>query len=201
MCLSVIVGNLGAPTKAQIEEFQIQATELKPAPIPLKTGTYIIQDHDEKHDGKHDLIEIEKYNSQYYWRYADNANLEPFDEDEIPLLSTFSTPDQGKYIIEPGAYMTQHNTVCEILPHKGECWVRGIGSSQIVKLDPLDAVNLRRLESDDDTPEFYIAFDPKSEVNTELSEYIESIGEDEIKEVIGEPPTNSEIEEFANSDS
>lgn len=206
----VICGNLGAPTPEQCETLEITPNMLPELPKPLTTGTFIWEN-----DGELHLVEIEKYNNQYFFRFADNSKAICVDEGDLISLREFSNPNDGKYLLDPGAYLTPNNNVWEILPVDGQCYARQVGKSILFPLTPPQASILRRLETDNVQPEFYISIDhnqmDKIEGTESLEEFTntnpeDTTGSDEHRWNPDDNPTapcdsqRSKVEEFANSD-
>jgi len=156
-----ICASLGKPTSNQIVELNITDNEMTQNVINVETGVYIVHLPEL---GTH-VIEIEKYNEQYLYHFIDDSAVFLFNKEQSRELHVFSEPDHpnANYLLEPGAYLSPTNQMVEVVPYEGSCWVRQIGGSEIIPLTDLLASQLRRLETDNLDPEFYIAFTGEKE--------------------------------------
>jgi hypothetical protein len=148
----VITSNLGKAkhywTKEQLAKYGI----VLPDPLPLVTGTFIRETKDERFH----LVEIDKVNGVYLIHDVNDSQAEILEPDHDYVLHTFSKPDEGEYILEPGMYLDDDNKILEVVPFKGICWYRSIDDSEIYALDNIYAVKLNRIETDDPGVEYYL---------------------------------------------
>lgn len=147
-----IHGNLG-PDYYTKEQYEQRGYEQPPK---LPTGTYILHEHDRTPL----LIEKEKINGIYYYRYADSGTGFKLTQNEENSLKTFSEPHTGNYLVEPGLYTLPEDddewTTYEVVPYANQCWIREIGDYTLIKLTEEKARQLHRVEVDTDDQDVII---------------------------------------------
>lgn len=125
----------------------------KPARLELVTGSFVIEDEEE---GEFQLVEIDKVNGVYFMHRIDESVAEIIKPDHEHILHTFSKPEEGKYILDPGMYIDSEMSLVEVVPFQGKCWYRYINESEITELDDEYALQLNRIETDDDGLDYYL---------------------------------------------
>lgn len=131
---------------------------------PLVTGTYI-----KEQDNEFSLVEIEKVNGTYYIHDTDDSYTEELPPNHDLTLHEFSTPEEGNYILDPGLYINTNQQLYEVIPFQGTCWTRRIGENTLMQIDPQFALELNRIETDDEpTPSFYLIDNPSQPQDTDL---------------------------------
>ena len=113
--------------------------------LSIKTGTYI-----QKRKNKHYLIEVDKVENNYYYRKVEHTKNKPINLTKFLRLKTFSQPENGNYVMEPGIYRIKNKTI-EIIPFNEQCYYRNIGSARIKPLKK-KLIQAKRIELDFDDP-------------------------------------------------
>lgn len=147
-----ITSNLGdhwSDVKLKLNGIEIPP---KPPKLPLITGSFILECDCEDYN----LVEIDKVNGVYFIRSVDESMAEIIEPDHNHILHTFSKPEDGKYILDPGMYIDSDLHVVEVIPFKGKCWYRFINESEISELNNKYALKLNRIETDDDGLDYYL---------------------------------------------
>jgi len=118
---------------------------------PLITGTFILEENQQ-----YKLVEIDKINGVYLIHTLETHKAEIITQNHNHTLHTFSKPEEGKYILEPGMYIDSNQLLIEVVPFKGTCWYRFIDQATITPLTQEYAIQLNRIETDEDGLDYYI---------------------------------------------
>lgn len=150
----VVTSNLGDKHWSDVTK-KLHGLEVKPKPerLPLVTGSFVIEDEEE---GEFQLVEIDKVNGVYFMHRIDESVAEIIEPNHEHILHTFSKPEDGKYILDPGMYIDSEMSLIEVVPFQGKCWYRYINESEITELDNEYALKLNRIETDDDGMDYYL---------------------------------------------
>lgn len=149
-----VTSNLGTKYWSDVAK-KLHGLEVPPKPprLELVTGSFVIEDEEEE---EFQLVEIDKVNGVYFMHRIDESVAEIIEPNHEHILHTFSKPEEGKYILDPGMYIDSDMCLVEVVPFQGKCWYRYINESEITELDNKYALKLNRIETDDDGMDYYL---------------------------------------------